>query len=275
VSARAIGARRSRPITLALATAVAGTAALGCATLLAQRQAVPPAAVPSRTARVVLDVAAAIRGARAETSAPTGTGRGALPPYLDVRYVRIGQEERRWVYMHPPAQASIAVAIPACDGSDRRAGTPGPPSVLVGGGAPAAPLEADVAGSARAPRALLAGGATLRRACPGVYFQTGLALDPQTWSSDNGDGVRFLLEADGTFGRRTLLDRQVNPRARPAERRWLDEWVDLSTLAGQRVRLTLRTEAGQDASYDWAGWANPQIVTWPEVRPHPGAPHPW
>jgi hypothetical protein len=49
--------------------------------------------------------------------------------------------------------------------------------------------------------------------------------------------------------------------------------VSLEAFAGQDVRLVLRTDAAQDTSYDWAGWANPQVVIWHAARPHPGIPH--
>ncbi len=90
-----------------------------------------------------------------------------------------------------------------------------------------------------------------------------------------GDGARFVLEAQGPAGRRTLLDRHVNPRARQEDRAWADVWVDLGALAGQEVRLVLRTEAVADPSFDWAGWANPQVVRWTGARPHPGERHQW
>ena len=140
----------------------------------------------------------------------------------EVAFVDVGGDSRRWLYMHPPAQVTVAARIP-------------------------------------------------ERA----YFQAGLAIDPNTWNADVGDGVRFILEAEGAAGRMTLLDRHVNPRARADERRWLDEWVSLAPLAGQQVRLTLRTDAAQDGTFDWAGWSNPQVVVWRAARPNPGSAHPW
>jgi hypothetical protein len=108
-----------------------------------------------------------------------------------------------------------------------------------------------------------------------AFFQAGLGVGPGAWHADQGDGVRFIVEAQAASGRRLLLDRHVNSRARAEDRRWLNEWVDLSALAGQQVRLILRTDAGGDTAYDWAGWSNPQIVIWDSPRPHPGTPHPW
>ena len=112
-----------------------------------------------------------------------------------------------------------------------------------------------------------------------AYFQAGLGLDPNVWSGgvDAGDGVRFVLEADrpGGRGRQVLMARDLNPRGDPAARPWVDVWVDLAPLAGEDVTLILRTEARQDPNYDWAGWANPQVVRWTGARPDPGAPPVW
>ena len=108
-----------------------------------------------------------------------------------------------------------------------------------------------------------------------AYFQAGLALDPETWSADQGDGVRFILEADTSQGRVSLFDQHVNPRADVGQQRWLDTWVSLAPLAGQDVRLILRTELVDDPAFNWAGWSNPQVEIWNEARPIPGTPHPW
>ncbi|CAA9242793.1 MAG: hypothetical protein AVDCRST_MAG77-1768 [uncultured Chloroflexi bacterium] len=108
-----------------------------------------------------------------------------------------------------------------------------------------------------------------------AYFQAGLALDPQTWHADVGDGVRFLLDAETPSGTRQLMDRHVNPRARGEERGWNDVWIDLGAFAGQDLSLTLRTEHAADTSYDWAGWSNPQVVIYRSARPHPGEKHNW
>jgi hypothetical protein len=218
---RGVRGRRGRwaPGAAGLAAALA---AAGCAVAGAALGARPPRAVPPGAARAVLDLAGAVARAGAETRAPPGAGRGPLPPFLEVGYARLAGEQRRWLYMHPPAEAAARLRVPA-----------------------------------------------------GAYLQAGLGLDPRAWAAGAGDGARFLVEAEGPAGRATLLDRRVNPRARGEDRGWVDVWVSLAALAGQEVRLVLRTEPGEDPSYDWAGWANPQVVVWAAARPHPGAPHPW
>ena len=110
---------------------------------------------------------------------------------------------------------------------------------------------------------------------PNAYLQAGLACLVETWETDYGDGVRFRAEVSGPSGTRTILDRRVNPRARREDRRWIDVWADLGSTAGETVRLTLRTDPAEDLSYDWCGWANPQVVTWDSPRPNPGTSHVW
>ncbi|HEX2036828.1 MAG TPA: hypothetical protein VHS99_21825, partial [Chloroflexota bacterium] len=107
----------------------------------------------------------------------------------------------------------------------------------------------------------------------GAYLQAALGIDPEVWERPTGDGVRFVLEAErrhqGT--REVVWARGVNPRARGEDRRWLDVWVSLAHLAGQEVTLILRTEPRDDATFDWAGWANPQVVVWDAPRLSPAA----
>ena len=110
---------------------------------------------------------------------------------------------------------------------------------------------------------------------PNAYLQAGLACLVETWETDYGDGVRFRAEVSGPSGTRTILDRRVNPRARREDRRWIDVWADLGSTAGETVRLTLRTDPAEDLTYDWCGWANPQVVTWDSLRPDPGTSHVW
>jgi hypothetical protein len=104
-------------------------------------------------------------------------------------------------------------------------------------------------------------------------FQAGLALDPRTWESEGADGVRFIVEvAPGGVPAQSVFDEAVNPRARDEDRGWLDRWIDLSAFGGQQVTLTLRTHPAQTAEYDWAGWADPVIVTQRDARRPGGGP---
>lgn len=115
------------------------------------------------------------------------------------------------------------------------------------------------------------------RVPPGAYFQSGLGLDPEVWDADAGDGVRFILEAQRAGGgaREVVWSRDVVPRARGEDRAWIDVWVSLQAYAGQEVTLTLRTDPRADQVFDWAGWANPQVVAWDSPRLSPAIPHRW
>jgi hypothetical protein len=110
---------------------------------------------------------------------------------------------------------------------------------------------------------------------PNAYLQAGLACLTETWDTDYGDGVRFRAEVSGPSGTRTVLDRRVNPRARRGDRRWIDVWADLGSTANETMQISLRTDPAEDLSYDWCGWANPQVVTWASPRPNPGTAHVW
>ena len=95
----------------------------------------------------------------------------------------------------------------------------------------------------------------------GALFQTALAVDPAAWEGELGDGVRFLVGVRPEGGNETLLlDATVHPRGRGEQRRWLDVAADLRPWAGQRVRLSLRTDPRDDPSVDWSGWAEPVVV---------------
>lgn len=93
----------------------------------------------------------------------------------------------------------------------------------------------------------------------------GIALSPEVWSPEKGDGASFQLYVappdepeDGEFA----LVRYINPKHNPSDRRWRNFVVDLSPWSGETVHLSFITEEGPagDWAYDWAGWAEPQIV---------------
>ncbi|HEX2174003.1 MAG TPA: hypothetical protein VHL09_16335, partial [Dehalococcoidia bacterium] len=93
-------------------------------------------------------------------------------------------------------------------------------------------------------------------------LQIGFGTDSQTWD-EAGDGVTFEV-----FGRRPgaapilLFSRYVDPKSNPEDRIWFEERIDLAAFAGGPVEVTLRTLTGpaDDDWFDWALWADPQIV---------------
>jgi len=93
----------------------------------------------------------------------------------------------------------------------------------------------------------------------------GIALSPEVWTPEQGDGVSFQLYVadpdrpqDGQF----VLVRYINPKHNPSDRRWRNFLVDLSDWAGRKVNLSFIVESGpnNDWAFDWGGWAEPQLV---------------
>src|SRR5207249_4535125 len=109
--------------------------------------------------------------------------------------------------------------------------------------------------------------------------------DPAAWDAPAGDGVQFRVEASRLQGAlpgarsdlpaqpaqvpATALDRILNPRARVEDRRWVPVAMDLSLLAGETIRLRLRTLPRDDMNYDWSGWGNPVVVIRESARAYP------
>jgi hypothetical protein len=58
----------------------------------------------------------------------------------------------------------------------------------------------------------------------------------------------------------TLFSRWLDPRNNPADRRWVDEAVDLSPYLGQTVTLHLRTLPGANSAADWSGWGDLRLT---------------
>ena len=100
-----------------------------------------------------------------------------------------------------------------------------------------------------------------------------IALSPQVWSPEKGDGASFqvyITDPDAPppgggdqRGGQFVFVRYINPKHNPSDRRWRNFLVDLSPWAGRTVNLSLITEGGPagDWAFDWAGWAELQIVS--------------
>jgi hypothetical protein len=108
-----------------------------------------------------------------------------------------------------------------------------------------------------------------------TVFQAGMALRPDAWDTDYGDGVRFVVAVAPEGGAPVeAYAQRLNPRAHADERRWVEARVPLGAYAGRAVALTLRTEPAADARYDWAGWGNPLVVVDPGIARLPNGPRP-
>ena len=92
-----------------------------------------------------------------------------------------------------------------------------------------------------------------------------IAMSPDVWSPSKGDGVRFqvfVAEPGAPGERQSVFVRYINPKHNVSDRRWRNFLVDLSPWAGKTVQLSLITDAGGagDWAFDWAGWAEPEVV---------------
>lgn len=96
-------------------------------------------------------------------------------------------------------------------------------------------------------------------------FLFSLAMDPSVYEGPKpscGAGVQFRLEARDDAGRiALLLDRYIDPKHNLAERRWVEESVDLTPYLGRHIELLFTTTPGPagDTCMDWAGWGDPHF----------------
>ena len=102
--------RGLKGVQLALALLPAALMALSCTHDTVRPVLAPPARPSARDERLVMDLLAAARGGRATLSSPSGSGLG---PFLDVQRMRLGDRERAWLYMHPPASAAFELELPS------------------------------------------------------------------------------------------------------------------------------------------------------------------
>jgi rhamnosyltransferase len=86
-----------------------------------------------------------------------------------------------------------------------------------------------------------------------------LALNPEIWSPEKGEGVEFELELITSGKREKIFSRFIDPKNRPEDRKWHDVEIDLNQYARKRVGVSFITRAG-NTDYCWAGWGRARIV---------------
>jgi hypothetical protein len=98
----------------------------------------------------------------------------------------------------------------------------------------------------------------------GARFETSLMMDPSCWNQP-GDGVRFrvTLEQSRDEPPIALVDRYIDPKNTPGDRRPVRVAVDLGPWQGLNIVLDLETDSGPsgDSRFDWAGWVDPIVTT--------------
>jgi hypothetical protein len=106
-------------------------------------------------------------------------------------------------------------------------------------------------------------------------LHVGIGVDPQVWSADMGDEIEFeILIQDTPTHLTRVLDRHVDPKHNPDDRRWIDFELDMTRFAGQTVDVHFVTRPGADGDndYDWGGWSTPMLVVHDPAAPEAGGP---
>ena len=96
---------------------------------------------------------------------------------------------------------------------------------------------------------------------PRAQLTFDLALHPETWNSDRGDGVAFIVAVGTEKADTVVFWEAIDPKHNLEQRGWLSRSVDLSAYAEQVLYLRLQTQPLADNSWDWSMWGTPQIAT--------------
>ena len=184
----------------------------------------PPRSVPGTSPNlIVANVADLVRSGRTRISSPTGADLGA-DKFVDVRWLLVG-----------PLVGSRPDVVEFPHGGRQRHWLFMHPS-------------SRVAFDVTVPEAQ-------------TFFTAGMALRPEAWYTDFGDGVRFAVDvAVGGSTPSEVYGIRLNPRANLDERRWVEVRVPLASYVGRQIEITLRTDPVDDVRNDWAGWGNPMVV---------------
>ena len=89
-----------------------------------------------------------------------------------------------------------------------------------------------------------------------------IGINSDVWDKA-GDGVEFTVFVSRANDARTkIFSRYLDPKHNPDDRRWIEGRLSLRQFRDQEVRIILATEPGpaNDVNFDWALWAEPQIM---------------
>jgi hypothetical protein len=91
------------------------------------------------------------------------------------------------------------------------------------------------------------------------YLTFSIGMPPDLWDTAKGDGVSFELRVDAKRGSQGVFRKQIDPKNRPADRRWYPAMADLGQYAGQDVTLHFVVSNRQDSSNDLALWGDVEL----------------
>ena len=90
----------------------------------------------------------------------------------------------------------------------------------------------------------------------------GIGINQTAWDK-TGDGVLFeIIIVDEKSQNNQIFSQYIDPKNYVEDRKWFNNNFDLKAFVGQTVSFTFKTTSGPDKNinYDWAGWAQPQIL---------------
>lgn len=95
-----------------------------------------------------------------------------------------------------------------------------------------------------------------------AILKFGIALDPQVWSPEKGDGVVFKVQIRDNQFNKTIFSRYIDPKNCPLDRKWRDYDINLSSFGNRNVDIAFDTACGprNDCAYDWAWWGEPVLI---------------
>ncbi|MFP8879815.1 MAG: sulfatase [Myxococcota bacterium] len=101
-----------------------------------------------------------------------------------------------------------------------------------------------------------------------AVLEFGYGLREESWQGD-AERTRFRVSLERGSSSTDLVDRMVDP-ARPEDRRWFDERIDLSRWSGESVTLTFTTTREQEAGgHSLPVWSDPVVYNAEAVDPRP------
>ncbi len=86
-----------------------------------------------------------------------------------------------------------------------------------------------------------------------------IALSPDCWSPDKGDGVLFKIKVRSGGAERDLFSASIDPKNALADRKWSEHFIDLSPVANREVELVFETHPLKNNAFDSAGWVNMEL----------------
>lgn len=97
---------------------------------------------------------------------------------------------------------------------------------------------------------------------PRASLSFSIALDPNVWSPQKGDGVLFEIYIYHKGKEERLFSKYINPKWRIQDRKWHDFSIDLMEYGGKEVFISFVTKPGvqRNLLFDGAGWSNPRII---------------